>query len=118
MLAGLAIWNISPHARAVLFNVYNQVLELFFVHLKVLHDHVVAQTIALVKILNVIKQVLGVLLSGTVDSHTVKVKGHGEEDSQASTCVDVSADILVVEGDIPPGTRSLGPTDTHIFFFC
>lgn len=117
MLAGLAFGDVSPHARTVLFNVDDQVLELFFMHFEVLHDHVMAQTIALVEILNIIEQVLAVLLSGAIDCHTVKIKRHGEEDSQASACVDVTANILVVKGNIPPSTRSLGPTDTHIFFF-
>lgn len=107
MLASLAIGDVSPNARTILFNVDNQVLELFFMHLEVLHDHVMAQTIALVKILNVIEQVLAVFLSGAVHGHTVKVKRHGEEDSQTGACVDVTADVLVVKSNVPPGTRSL-----------
>lgn len=112
--AWLAIRNVSPHTWSVLFHIDDQVLELLLVDLEVLHDHVVAKTIALVEILNVVEQMLAVLLSAAVNCHAVNVERNHEENAQASTSVDMATNVLIVKGDIPPGTRSLGPTDSHI----
>jgi hypothetical protein len=45
----------------MLLDINDKILKLFLVYLKMLHHHVVTETIALVEELNVIKQMLAIL---------------------------------------------------------
>ena len=113
MLAKSAIRDVCPNARSVLFHVKDQILKLLFVNFEVLHHHVVTQAIALIKELNIVKQMLAVLFGSAVDFLAVKVERDGEEDCEASRGMNVATNVLVIKSDVPPGTGSLGPTDTH-----
>jgi len=73
----------------------------------------VTQAIALIKELNIVKQMLAVLFGSAVDFLAVKVERDGEEDCEASRGMNVATNVLVIKSDVPPGTGSLGPTDTH-----
>ena len=64
----------------------------------------------------VVKHVIASFFTVAVDLDAVEVKRDGEDQGQASAGVNVATYVLVVKGDVPPGTRSLTPTDTHFFF--
>ena len=109
-------------------------------HLEVLHNHVVAHSAPLVKVLEVVKHVTRVLISDSVDLQSIsimkkqafsdlsnlcklkmvivvvvmgssipgylQVEGHHEKGSESGACVNVTADILVVECGVDPGAGS------------
>ena len=95
--------------RTPLIHVNDQVLQLLLVYLKVLHDQVMRQPIPLVKVLPVVVHVVGVAVSDAVDVQTIEVGGNEEEQGESCTSVDVSPNVLIVESDVYPGSRSSQP---------
>jgi len=69
--AWLAVRNVGQDLWTIAVHIENQVLQLLLVDLEMLHHHVVAQTVALVKELPIIKHVVEVLLSHAIDLDTV-----------------------------------------------
>ena len=100
--------------RAVLLHVHDQVFEIFLVDLKVLHDHVVCQSIPLVPELPVVHVVVEGLLILAVQMYAVpgkvsrceylQVERHHKEHRCADGGVDVAADVLVIERNVAPGS--------------
>ncbi len=74
-----------------------------------------AQTIALVKVLEVVQKMVCVQLSCTIYFDPVNVERDRKKKRETSTSVDVSADIFIIKGNVNPGTSSRGP-GTHLIF--
>ena len=97
------------NSRTLLIHVNDQVFQLLLVYLKVFHDQIMRQTVPLVNVLPVVVHMVGVAVSDAVDVQTIKVGGDEKHQGEASTCVDVSPDVLIVESDVYPGSRSSQP---------
>lgn len=69
--AWLAVRNVGQDLWTIAVHIENQVLQLLLMDLKMLHHHVMAQTVALVEELPIIKHVVEVLLSHTIYLDTV-----------------------------------------------
>ena len=87
-------------------HVNDQVLEGFLVHLKVLHDYIVGQPVSLVEVLPIVQEMVCVLFADPVNLDTVQVKRQEEKHGETGRGVDVTTDVLVIEGDVNPRTSS------------
>ena len=99
-------------------NVDNQVFELLFVHLEMFHDHVVAEPVSLIPILPVVHAVCKGLFILSIDVDTVpiekqeirffrvnlQVERKHENHRATDGSVDVSTDVLIIEGNIHPSS--------------
>ena len=74
MNAWLTFRNVGQDLRAVAVHIEDQILQLFFVDFKMFHDHVMAQTVALVKELPIVQHVVEGLLSSAIDLDAISKK--------------------------------------------
>ena len=95
--------------RTLLIHVNNQVLQLLLMYLKVFHHQVMRQPIPLIKVLPVVVHVVGVAVSDAVDVQTIEIGRDKEHQREAGTRVNVSSDVLIVESDVYPSSRSSQP---------
>ena len=70
----LFFWEINKNWGSVLIKLHNQVFKLLFVYVEVLHDHIVAETVSLVKVLPVIEEMTTILLWIPVHMDAVTIK--------------------------------------------